>query len=217
MIKNYIEVKRTARYFQSKVVDDKVKHIVFVLHGYAQNADEFLESFDNLASDEVLIVAPEGLSKFYWKDFSSNPTSSWMTSLERENEIKDTINYLNEVVTQIVKSSLSKGIEFHLLGFSQGGAAASRFIAQSIFSFKNLFLYAGNLAPDIDWKKFQKYHQDLHLHLIYGTEDLFVKEEQVATAKAFIEEKNFKTSIFKFNGKHKIEAVAIKYIKENLN
>ncbi|MCB0510674.1 MAG: phospholipase, partial [Bacteroidetes bacterium] len=66
MVKKYISVQRTARYFISKEMDEKVKQVIFVLHGYAQNADDFLASCSELASEEILLLAPEGLSKFYW-------------------------------------------------------------------------------------------------------------------------------------------------------
>ncbi len=216
MIKNYIEIKRTARYFQSKVIDDKVKHIIFVFHGYAQNADDFLESLGSLACDEIVIVAPEGLSKFYWKDFTSNPSSSWMTSLERENEIKDALNYLKILSKSIANDSLGIGIQFHALGFSQGAAMASRFVANSTFTFSNLFLYAAQYAHDLDWKQLKKCQSDLHFHLIYGTEDLFISEEKVLKAEAFITEQEFKVNTFSFKGKHKIVAEAVDYIVQEI-
>ena len=81
MLKKYIQVRRTARYFLSKEPDEQVKTVLVVLHGYAQNGDDFLKAFSELKRDDLLILAPEGLSKFYWKDFTSDPSSSWMTSL----------------------------------------------------------------------------------------------------------------------------------------
>lgn len=217
MIKNYIEIKRIARYFQSKVIDEKVKHVVFVFHGYAQNADDFLESLGHLSSDEVVIVAPEGLSKFYWKDFTSNPSSSWMTSLERENEIKDALNYLEILSKSIANDSLGNGIQFHALGFSQGAAMASRFVANSSFTFSNLFLYAAQYAHDLDWKQLKKRQPDLNFHLIYGTEDLFIKEVQAIKAEKFIEVQQFNVNTFSFKGKHKIVAEAVDYVKNRID
>ena len=214
MIKNYVEVKRTARYFQSKEMDNKVKHLLFVLHGYAQNGDVFLESFKKLENEEIIIVAPEGLSKFYWEDFSSNPVSSWMTSLERDNEIKDTLNYLNEIVKVFADEGLNNNIQLHILGFSQGAATASRFVAQSLLTFKSLFLYAGSFAHDLDWELLRKNQCKLTCHLIYGTEDLLISKDKVKQAKLILEKENMSTRIFSFKGKHKIDKEAVNYLMD---
>lgn len=209
MIKNYLSIQKTARYFQSKKIDEQVKHVLFVFHGYSQNADEFLASFKNHFSEEILIVAPEGLSKFYWKDFSSNPASSWMTSLERENEIADNLRYLSKVASEIIKELPSKGVKYSCLGFSQGAAMASRFVSASAIQFSNLFLYGGGPAYDLKWNAFPK---NLQFHLVYGNEDPYLSEEKVNEVEEMIVSNNFGLTRFKYNGKHKIEKQAVDYI-----
>jgi len=216
MIKNYIEVKRTARYFQSKEMDNDVKHILFVLHGYAQNADRFLKSFETINSSELLIVAPEGLSKFYWKDFSSNPVSSWMTSLERENEIKDSVNYLLKVEQEVLSILNSNNISFHVLGFSQGAAMASRYVANSSISFKNLFLYAGSFAHDLDWDKMCLRQRDMFWCFIFGNQDVMFSEIQLNSVFNFVKTKTEDVSLVEFNGKHRIVDEALLSIQNRI-
>lgn len=213
MIKKYISIQRTARYFLSKELDKKVKKVIFVFHGYAQNADDFLESCIELSSEEILIVAPEGLSKFYWKDFSSKPSSSWMTSLERENEIKDIMSYLNQVTWEVLGDKHAQDLSISVLGFSQGAATASRFAAFTELEIDNLYLYGGSFAHDIDWTKLSS---KIKLHFIYGDEDAFINEEQVNLAKNFVHEKGLQFEIFKFHGKHKIEKEALSFILRTL-
>jgi predicted esterase len=213
MIKQYVQIRKTVRYFISKKIDEKVKRVVFVLHGYAQNGDDFLKSCLALANEETLLVAPEGMSKFYWKDFTSNPSSSWMTSLERENELMDTMNYLSQVLMQVKTQLPKEGIKYGCLGFSQGAAAASRFACNPYLNCQDLFLYAGGPAHDLNWDALPK---DLKFHLIYGDEDPLVSASQAAKVEAYIKGKKVQVSHFKFKGKHKIEVEALEYIIKQL-
>lgn len=210
MEKHYLQVRRTARYFLSKKIDDKIKHVLVVLHGYAQNADDFLSSFESLDNPNTLIVAPEGLSKFYWKDFTTAPSSSWMTSLERENEIEDTMGYLEQVLQAVQSQLPMKGITYSCLGFSQGAATASRFCCNPWIRFDHLILYGGAPAHDLNWRALPK---DLSFHLIYGNEDVFVSESQVKKVEALIRSKQYKVRLTPYIGRHKIESGGLEVLK----
>lgn len=213
MIKQYVQVRKTTRYFISKKIDEKVKNVIFVLHGYAQNADDFLNSCMALANEETLLVAPEGLSKFYWKDFTSNPSSSWMTSLERENELLDTMNYLSQVLMEVKLHLPKKGVEYSCLGFSQGAATASRFACNPYLNCSDLFLYGGGPAHDLNWDALP---ENLNFHLVYGDQDPLVSDSQAQKVEAVIQSKKLEVSVFRFNGKHKIEIAALAYIQQSL-
>lgn len=209
MIKHYIKTQRTARYFLSQEIHSGIKHVLFVLHGYAQNADDFLQSFAPLFTNEILIVAPEGLSKLYFKDFSNNPASSWMTRLERENELADFYAYMESVEKEITKK-ISSVVHFHALGFSQGGAMVGRYVADSQLPFKNIFIYASSPAHDLDWHKIPKESQ---WHLIYGDKDWVVTPERFTEVQQLFKQQNIDVSIFKFEGKHEIDKKALEYLK----
>ncbi len=214
MIKQYVNVQRTARYFLSKPIDENIKQVIFLFHGYAQNADAFLEYCSSLENDETVLVAPEGLSKFYWKDFTSAPASSWMTSLERENELIDTMQYLDQVLME-VKSQLPKeDLVFHCLGFSQGAATASRFACNPYLNSRNLFLYGGAPAHDLNWKALP---QALNFHLVYGKKDPLVSASQVEKVQGLIASKKFEVNAFAYDGKHKIETEGLAYVKNVIN
>lgn len=210
MKKKYIEVTRRARYFQSKDIEENVKQVIFLLHGYAQNGDTFLESCKSLASEEIVLIAPEGLSKFYWKDFTSDPASSWMTSLERENELADTMDYLSKVLMEIKSQLPKEGIAFHCLGFSQGAATASRFACNPHLNCQNLFLYGGAPAHDINWEALP---QDLNFHLVYGKQDPLINASQVEKVKGLISSRKFEVHEFSYEGKHKVEWEGLAHIQ----
>ena len=214
MLKKYIQVRRTARFFLSKEPDEQIKTVLVVLHGYAQNGDDFLEAFGELKRDDLLILAPEGLSKFYWKDFTSDPSSSWMTSLERENEILDTMRYLEQVVLDIKAQLPCRNVEFVCLGFSQGAATASRLVCNPYLSFTKLLLYGGAPAHDLHW---QVLLEVLEFHLIYGDNDALVSESQVTKVKKLIESKRFPVRVHPYKGKHKIEAAGLQIVAQILD
>ena len=104
MQKHEIEITKTARYFTLGELNENTKTVWFVLHGYAQTAEDFLESLKPLQQENTFIIAPEGLSRFYWRDFSNNPVASWMTKTDREVDIDDNMKYLSK----LYKSLFSK-------------------------------------------------------------------------------------------------------------
>jgi hypothetical protein len=101
VISKNIAVKKTARYFLSGE-NKNPQFLMFVLHGYGMPARNFLEEFKALGNKNILIVSPEGLSRFYTKGFYGNIGASWMTSEDRENEIEDYIGYLDEVYKEVL-------------------------------------------------------------------------------------------------------------------
>jgi hypothetical protein len=94
-------VLRTARYATLGRLDESVREVWIVCHGYAQLAGRFIERFRCIAAPHRLIVAPEALSRFYTERGSGfhGPASqigaTWMTSEDREAEIQDYVAYLD--------------------------------------------------------------------------------------------------------------------------
>ena len=78
----------TAHYYTIGTPSDKIKRVFFVLHGYGQLASQIIHKFDAVMED-TLIVAPEGLSRFYWNESKGIVGASWMTKKDRLDEIED--------------------------------------------------------------------------------------------------------------------------------
>ena len=154
MQKHYFSVIKTARYFTQGNLNNHTKFIWIIIHGYAQTADAFLSSFESLGS-EHFIIAPEGLNKFYSRGFSGNPVASWMTSLEREQEIIDYTNYLNSLVNTLNLNSSSQGKTI-VLGFSQGVSTQTRFIESSDFKFDYAVMIAGEIGKEFQENLYSK-------------------------------------------------------------
>ena len=116
MQENHIKVARTARYFQLGEVGKTIKQVWFVCHGYGQLAGYFLKHFESLANGERLIVAPEGLSRFYLNGFNGRIGASWMTREDRLNDIKDYVIFLDAVYQQIFEQVDRSSVKVSVFG-----------------------------------------------------------------------------------------------------
>lgn len=215
MQKHLIQTERTARYFTSGKLDENTRKVYFLLHGYAQNADDFLSIFAGLNADDTFLVAPEGLSHFYFKDLFQNPVSSWMTSLEREHEVHDYIRYLQNVFFQIFEGIDIENLDIHYIGFSQGCATLSRWLNFHKPKMNKVFLYAGEIAHEIDFTLNDCFVKHCNLHFIYGEEDRFIRTEKLAEFSNLLSKENVIFNIEKTTGRHAVTPEGIAYILKN--
>lgn len=211
--KHYIETIKTGRYFSLGTLNEQTKHVIFVFHGYAQNADDFLKDFEALLREDTFIIAPEGLSHFYWKDLFSNPVSSWMTSLEREKEIEDCNRYLENIFQQLFQHS-SHPLKFHFLAFSQSGPILSRWLSKYKHQAENIFFYASEIAKEVDFQDRNGFIYKSKIHFIYGNEDRLIRKDLVQQFLKDFEKLKIDFNVFEFEGRHKIENEALKYIEQ---
>ena len=130
--------------------------IWYLLHGYGERADRFLERFRPLASPDRLLVAPEGLSRFYLTRGGKGRHSagdrvgaSWMTRLAREAEIRDYIRYLRLVARQTEEGRRGEEPARTVLGFSQGVHTAARWVCLGGFPTARLILWGASLPGDL--------------------------------------------------------------------
>ena len=145
-ISHNLVVQRTARYFS--LGGDAPQHdTLIVLHGYGMHAGKFIRDFEPLASPSLRIVAPEGLSRFYRRGFDGEVIASWMTREDRISEIADQRYYLDSLYDLVAQNSEGK---VFVLGFSQGTATATRWMAGNSRCFSGLVLWGGDFAPDVD-------------------------------------------------------------------
>jgi predicted esterase len=202
MQKHYFTTERTARYFTLGNPD--AENIWFACHGYGQLAEYFIRNFDELDLKKNLIIAPEALSRFYLEGFSGRVGATWMTREERDSEIKDYINYLNGLYSDILKEKTPARI--NVLGFSQGVPAVCRWVANGRIKFDKLILWAGIFPPDLNTDfsfTVENLLKDKLTYIIYGKDDQFLKEEHLMEIEKF---KLIKPDlrVIMFEGRHEI-------------
>ena len=197
-------VSRTARYCTLGSFSAAARTVWFVCHGYGQLAPYFIKKFTSLANDQTLVVAPEGLSRFYLAGFGGRIGATWMTKEERLTEIGDYVYYL-DALYQHVMSQVHPEAQVRVLGFSQGVATVSRWLALGQpKAVAHLVLWAGLPPDDLEAAAVRQALQQTAVHLVYGQQDEFLEKVDFTTALQRIKEQGFDSSVTAFTGGHDI-------------
>lgn len=199
-----------ARYFRLGELTSKTRNVWFVLHGYGQLAQYFIQKFSLLASGETCVIAPEGLSHFYIEDMptrmrtgNNRVGATWMT---RENRLTDIENYC-EYLTSVYKTELQHYPDTHvtILGFSQGAATASRWALDNRINFNRLILWSGILPPDMNFKDGKAILSGKEFLVVYGTNDPFVTPDRMREMEELTLKLGIVPGYLTFNGGHDID------------
>ncbi|NJD22803.1 MAG: alpha/beta hydrolase [Melioribacter sp.] len=200
-----ILIQKTARYFLIGKPSEKIKSALIVLHGYGQLAEDFIKYFEPIKNETTLIIAPEALNRFYIKGFSGKVGSTWMTKEDRENEIKDYVNYLDAVYDDVIKFGLLSKTKITVLGFSQGTVTACRWLSKGKSKVNRLILWGGGIPPDVDLETSNELFNSLQLTIVVGDKDEFILPEQIEKEELRLRKNNIKYSLLLFEGKHIIK------------
>lgn len=175
MLKEHsIKVERTARVVTKGNINEQTQYIWFLCHGYGQLANYFIQKFN--LPDEHFIIAPEALSRFYLGQDYGKVGASWMTKVDRENEINDYLQYLDKVYVQFVTPYKNEKIKIIALGFSQGCATISRWAANTNQEIDRLVLGGGIPAQELlDKDLLKKYNAIFSI----GEKDEFFKDQNI--------------------------------------
>jgi predicted esterase len=216
MTENQVSFNFKARYFKLGEISSSTKQVWFVLHGYGQLAKFFIKKFNALEDRGVVIIAPEGLSRFYLEELQTTGRknnrvgATWMTSENRLTDIDNYIQYLNALYETEIKDSQ---IPTTVLGFSQGSATASRWVNDGNINFTRLILWAGILPPDMNFETGSQVLQNKQIHLVYGTRDPFLTDSRFAEMKMLTQKLNAHVNVTTFDGEHEIdEPTLMKFI-----
>lgn len=179
MEKNFIDFSFKAPYFLLGAPGPKIRQIWFVCHGYGQLAKYFIRKFSALDDGSRLIVAPEGLSRFYLQGTSGKSGATWMTREERETDIENYLTYLEVLGTCIANQQEMAGLHITFLGFSQGAATAARWLTETSLKVDRFILWAGILPPDLDREKARKKLKASENYLVLGSQDPYITEARI--------------------------------------
>jgi predicted esterase len=203
MTEHHLAVTRTARYYQLGQLSAATKRVWFVCHGYGQLAAYFSRHFAFLteADPATVVIAPEGLSRFYLQGNGGRVGASWMTRDDRLHEIADHINFLNQLAHQVL-AACPPEVEVTVLGFSQGTATVGRWLAQAPFVPARLILWAGNFPHDIEPAAARRLLQGTTLTLVLGTEDEYITQAQFRQHQEQLLQLGAEPRLVTFAGKH---------------
>lgn len=211
MAEHHFSVTRTARYYQQGELSASTRQLWLVCHGYGSLATYFIRHFAFLAEADphTVVVAPEGLSRFYLQGTSGRVGASWMTSDDRLHEIADHVRYLNDLTAQLLPQC-APDVQVSVLGFSQGTATVSRWLAQASFRPAQLILWAGNFPEDIPQEAASRLLTGLPLRLVVGDSDGYFSDEQVAQQTAQLQALGGQPQVIRFEGHHELKRPVIR-------
>jgi predicted esterase len=200
-----------ARYFSHG--KPTAENFILALHGYGQLGSYFIKKFESLDPSTYFVVVPEGLHHFYLNGTNGRVGASWMTKEDRETDIQNYVNYLDVVMKDLsLPEKTGKKI---LLGFSQGGATASRYLAFGQTKFDAFILWAAVFPPDMNRDKFPVFNTSQNF-LVIGDRDKYYKAEDLVIEKEKLAACGMKFDLVQFHGEHTVEENTLKKILDEI-
>ena len=208
-----IAVRRTARLALLGPQEPGVRELWYVMHGYGQLAAPFLENFRAIDDGTRLIVAPEALSRFYEGDVQARlhkdakVGASWMTREDRVAEIADYLAYLDTVHESMLASvaGAARPPAITVLGFSQGGATAARWVASGRVNAARLIVWGSQFPPELDLADAGAPLRRAESTLVIGTTDVYATPKIVAKETSRLSDAGFPYRFVTFQGGHRLD------------
>lgn len=210
-MENRISFQFNGRYETIGEPSNNIEHVWFVCHGHGQLAKYFIKKFELLNDGKHLIVAPEGLYRYYLDGFTGRVGATWMTKEDRASDIQNYLTFLSSVYDQ-VKSKLKPDVKVTLLGFSQGAATVSRFATQTNVAFDRLVLWAGIFPPDLPPLESQRKLSDKECFLVYGLNDQYLTKSRIQEQSDIAEQIQVTPKVLTFGGEHEMNDQIIQQI-----
>ena len=185
---------------------DSARDVWIVLHGFGQLASDFLAPFAPIVADGRAIIAPEALNRFYREKageatHAARPVgATWMTREDREAEIADYVDYLDEVARQ-----LAPGRSVTALGFSQGVATLMRWIALGTTPVSRVIVWAGEIPKELDLLAQRARFPRQGLDLVIGSVDEYATWADVGDQRRRVEDAGLPSRLHIFDGGHRID------------
>lgn len=210
LTEHHIPVTRTARYFTLGDVSSSAKDVWIVIHGHRQLAKDFIMKFEPLAAEGSVVFAPEGLMRLYVKGDSGNVGASWMTKEDRESDIKDYVNYLDRLFFDEIEPKAKKhGLKINALGFSQGAATLSRWLALGKAKVDKAVFWCGSIAHDVDFSKTENL-KHTEIFQVFASNDPYYDNTFPAGQTAILKNAGISSSPVIFDGTHMVNAELMK-------
>jgi predicted esterase len=173
-----------------------------ILHGYGMLAQGILHWFRHAERPGRVLVAPEGLSRFYQERKGLRTVgASWMTREDREHELEDQQGYLD-----LVAADLLGGIpRLEVHGFSQGVATAARWTVRRTHPVARLVCWGGTLPEELDPAALGAAVAPEPIHFAVGDRDALVPPQRVVADVEKVRAAGVPVTLHEFSGGHRID------------
>jgi predicted esterase len=211
---HHIGVQRSARYYVLGGDVEAPQEIWVVCHGYAQLARYFLRAFEPLNDGTRTIVAPEALNRYYFETApgvhgrDARVAATWMTREDREHEIEDYVAYLDALAARLREGSAARAeARIIALGFSQGAATVSRWVARGVTDVAHVVLWGSSVAHDLELRP--DLFRGASLTLAMGDADPHISEQRVEREDRRLRDAGLHYRLLRYDGGHRIEPAAL--------
>jgi len=211
-VAEHVIVSRTARYYRLGAYGPLVRDLWIACHGFSQLAARFAEPFAGVVDDTTVVLVPEALSRFYLDSRPAHTRQSpvgatWMTREDRDAEIGDIVTYLDTLYERALEALALAGgarerIRVHALGFSQGAAAASRWLARGSARVDHLVAWGSGIPDDVNLAAAAQRRPGFHVDLVHGSGDGLATAELIVAQQAMLEAAGVPFRIRSFEGGH---------------
>jgi predicted esterase len=214
MQSHQIKFPRTAHYYTLGADAAHCKHLLLVMHGYGQLASRMIHKFNQL-DEGYWVVAPEGFSRFYWNEKKGIVGASWMTKMNRLEEIEDYTNYLQHLL-ELFQAQIPQDTPITVLGFSQGGATVVRWLHRLQPNIQHIVLWGASFPQDLDYRPQLDYWNSKNIHLVQGRQDEYITPERQEQQAAFMQEQQLDANLHWYEGGHAIDRTVLKELLDGL-
>lgn len=192
-----------------------IRELWYVLHGYSMRAVPFLEDFRPVDDGSRLIVAPEALSRYYDGPLTAHKTApvvaSWMTRDEREAEIRDYVAYLDRLHEVMTRRFAGSPPPVTVLGFSQGGATALRWVVRGTVVPARVIVWASSMPPELDYANNERLRAATFTY-VSGTADQFITAKVLDQQLGMLHDAKLPCRSLSFDGGHRMDDATLKQI-----
>ncbi len=215
-MKKQISISKTGKYSQIGKYSKKINSVWIVLHGYGMLSEFFIKKFDCIINDTTLVIAPEATNRFYLSNNYTRVGASWMTKLDRNEEIRDNILFLNKLFSIIKKEIGHDNFKLNTLGFSQGGPALVRWLMSNRLNINSLILWGSDIPKDSLIIENKSRWNSMNLKIVIGKHDEYINEEKKQEFIKLVKSYGLKYELIEYDGSHKIIEDELKKIANSL-
>ncbi|MDP2480539.1 MAG: hypothetical protein Q8W51_03770 [Candidatus Palauibacterales bacterium] len=181
------------------------REVWFALHGYGQLAHRFLRYLEVLDDGSRLLVAPEGLHRYYVNHSERKVGATWMTSEDRLTDIDDYVTWLDHLYETEFETVRREDVRVIALGFSQGVHTLCRWLAFGGAAVDAAVAWGAGLPPDLDVEAHAGALRGTRLFLVAGDRDPVFGPAAVADAERRLEAAGLEARTLGFEGDHRLD------------
>ena len=197
-----ISASTIGRYLVAPPTHPEPAPLLVGFHGYGENAEQHFQALRGIPGVQRWRVASvQALHRFYQTQ-TDYVVGSWMTSLDREQAIRDNVAYVDAVVTAL-RDTHAPHTPLVYAGFSQGVAMAYRAALDTRHRCDGLIALAGDVPPELQDMAADRWPPML---LGCGRDDAWYTQAKLRADLAFLESRSITLDTVVFDGGHEWHA-----------